>query len=107
VSDKKFKGFDSTSCKHVDMEDASCKINKGCGSGGAYCRPIWTDTHCYSLEKPNNTQLAEFGRRIYAHNDTIVCRQEDGKCWQLTVGDYQGVIPEEELIFIKKALLSD
>jgi len=103
----KFDGFGEEDCKHLDIRDASCKINKGCGSGSAYCRPIWTDTHCYSLEKPDDDQLTEFGRQIYAHGSTLVCRQEDGKCWQLTVGDYMGEISEDKLIFVKKAVLSD
>jgi hypothetical protein len=95
-------------CKHVNEKDGSCKIKKGCGSGSVHCRPIWTDTKCYSLEKPNDTQLQEFGYRIYAYGSTLVCRDENnGNCWQLRPGDYMGKIPKEELIFVKKATLSD
>ena len=97
--------FGEKDCKHFDSEDASCKINKGCGSGSVYCRPAWTGTKCYSLEPPG--MVDEFSHMIYAHNDTLVLRGKDGKCWQLTCGDYMGEIPEEELIFVKRAVLSD
>ena len=98
--------FGKEDCKHVDEKDGSCKISKGCGSGSAYCRPIWTDTKCYSLEKPGIPD--EFLNAVYAHGDTLVIRQEkDGKCWQLRPGDYMGEIPIEELIFVKRATLSD
>ena len=49
----------------------------------------------------------EFLRDIYIHGETLVCRQEDGKCWQLTIGDYMGELPKKDLIFVKRAILSD
>jgi hypothetical protein len=98
--------FGKEDCVHFEESDSSCKIKKGCGSGGVYCRPMWTNTKCYTQEKPNSIP-DEYSHRIYAHGNTIVLRGKDGKCWQLTCGDYMGVLPEEELIFIKKALLSD
>ena len=99
------KAFDSEDCKHVNMEDASCKINKGCGQKGAYCRPIWNDEPCVAQEKPG--MIDEYSHMIYAYDDTLVLRSKDGKCWQLTCGDYMGEIPMEELIFVKRAILSD
>ncbi len=99
--------FGKEDCIHVE-EDGGCKIKKGCVPGSVYCRPIWTDTKCYSLEKPNNDQLAEFGRQIYAYGSTLICREEEtGTCWQLTPGDCMGKVPKEELIFVKRATLSD
>lgn len=100
--------FGEEDCKHFDSEDASCKIKKGCGSGNVYCRPAWTETRCYSLEKPNDDQLDEFGYQIYAYGPTLVCRDMKTKtCWQLRPGNCMGKVPEEELIFVKKATLSD
>lgn len=99
--------FSTDDCAHYDDTEGICKIRKGCGSGGVYCRPVWTNTKCYTQEKPNNEQLAAFGQQIYAHGATLVIRGKDGKCWQLTCGDYMGVLPEKELIFVKKAILSD
>jgi len=98
--------FGKEDCVHVEEKDGGCKINKGCGSGSIYCRPIWTDTKCYSQEKPDSIPN-DIAHQIYARGTTIVMRQEDGKCWQLTCGDYMGEIPMEELIFIKRATLSD
>lgn len=98
--------FGKEDCIHVEEEDGSCKIKKGCGSGSVYCRPIWTDTKCYSLEKPGTAE--EFINAIYAHGETLVTRDpKTGKCWQLRPGDYMGEIPMEELIFVKRATLSD
>lgn len=100
--------FGIDDCKHVNEKDGSCKIKKGCGSGSVYCRPIWTDTKCYSQEKPDDEELKNFGHQIYAYGSTLVLRSEkDGKCWQLTCGDYMGQVPKEELIFVKRAMLSD
>ena len=100
--------FGEEDCKHYNDEDASCKINKGCGQKGAYCRPAWEDDPCYSQEKPNDTQLSEFGYQIYAYGPTLVCRDMKTKtCWQLRPGDCMGKVPEEELIFVKRATLSD
>jgi len=98
--------FGKEDCKHVDETDGSCKINKGCGSNSVYCRPIWTDTRCYSQEKPDSIP-DEIAHQIYSYGNTLVTRQKDGKCWQLNSGNYLGEIPEEELIFVKKATLSD
>lgn len=99
--------FGKEQCKHVNETDASCKIYKGCGSGSAYCRVIWNGDRCYSLETPGDDQLANFGYQIYAHGETLVCRDINGRCWQLRPGDYMGELPKEELIFVKRALLSD
>lgn len=101
------KMFGSDDCKHFEEEEGGCSINKGCGQKGGYCRPLWMDDPCYSLEKPNDEQLAAFGHKIYAHGDTLVTRAEDGRCWQLRPGDYMGELPEGELIFVKRAYLSD
>ena len=99
--------FGKEDCIHVDEEkNSSCKIKKGCGSGGVYCRPIWTKTQCCSQEKPGSIP-DEFAHQIYSYGNTIVMRQKDGKCWQLTCGNYMGELFEKELIFIKKATLSD
>ena len=48
-----------------------------------------------------------FSTEIYAYNETLVIRQDDGKCWQLAAGDYLGEIPKEELVFVKRATLSN
>jgi hypothetical protein len=98
--------FSKADCKHINEADSSCKINKGCGSGSVYCRPVWTGTRCYSLEKPNDSQLAESGYQIYAYGNTLVCRDINGRCWQLKPGDYLGEKPLEDLIFVKRAVLS-
>lgn len=95
-------------CKHFEEDEGGCRINKGCGRRGAYCRSLWDDGPCYSLEKPNDDQLNEFGYQIYAYGPTLVCRDmKTGTCWQLRPGDCMGKVPEEELIFVKRATLSD
>ena len=99
------KTFGSEDCVHYQADEAGCSINKGCGQKGAYCRPMWNDEPCYSQEKPG--MIDEFSHMIYAHDDTLVLRGKDGKCWQLTCGDYMGELPKDELIFVKRAILSD
>ena len=102
------KTFGPEDCKHFDEEGATCKIGKGCGTGSVYCRPMWTDTKCYSQEKPGDTELENYGHQVYAHGNTLVIRSEkDGKCWQLTCGDYMGELDKKDLIFVKRAMLSD
>ena len=98
--------FGKKDCVHFEEEDATCKINKGCGSGSVYCRPMWTDTKCYTQEKPDSIP-DDLAHQIYAYGDTLVTRQKDGKCWQLNSGNYLGELSKDELIFVKKAILSD
>jgi len=49
----------------------------------------------------------EFARDVYKYDDTLVVRQKDGKCWQLTIGDYMGEIDEEKLTSVGLVTLSD
>lgn len=49
---EKPKEFGDKDCIHINMEDASCKINKGVGSGRAYCTIMWETGSCSYKEKP-------------------------------------------------------